>query len=252
MKVSIIVGTICLIGSLNSIAQSEPKSPSIYKIPADVLAGEGLEFKKQKDPNRKVYQKQVYNGTELAVFVVAIGTGITNEFKSFPMEEFIFWMNGKALVEPEGESPFPVYSGDYFVQAKGFRGKWNFIDIGELHLELALIAKNRPDSTIKSPIKKALVLDRDILSGVSHPEKGIVYKGPELTVRLLVPESGTRENKTKERMLHVVNGVVKVTTSLEREHTFYPGDFFMVPQGLECSIESGGLQNFRLLEVTKT
>jgi len=101
------------------------------------------------------------------------------------MEELIYWKNGMAIIEPVGEDPFEVHAGDYFIQAKGFQGKWNFIDIGGPHLELALIAKNRPDSTVQSPMTRAIILERDMLSSVTKPDDGLVYEGAELTMNLL-------------------------------------------------------------------
>ena len=92
-----------LLSATTSIAQESSESESaIYKISKEYLAGEGLDFIKQKDTTRTVYQKRVFNGVDLAVYMVAIGTGITNEFDGFPLEECIFWMNGKAVVEPKG------------------------------------------------------------------------------------------------------------------------------------------------------
>ena len=186
---------VLFLGSLH--AQENQK---IYKISKELLAGEGLDKIKQKDATRTVYQKKVFNGEDIAIFMVAIGTGITNEFESFPLEEFIFWMNGKAIITPKGQASFEVQTGDYFIQAKGFNGKWNFVDINGVHLELSVIARNRPDATFKSPIDKAMIIDRDIISGVKKPENGLIYKGPELTVNLLHTKKDLAKS-SQERML---------------------------------------------------
>lgn len=252
MKRLLIICGVCLTIINNTLAQNTRKVPAIYKIPIDLLAGEGLEEKKQADPSRSFYQKLVFNGADLAVYMVAIETGITNEFQSFPMEEFIFWMNGKAVVEPEGEDSFPVYTGDYFIQAKGFRGKWNFVDIGSPHLELALVAKNRPDSTFKSPMTKALLIDRDIVSGVVKPSNGAIYQGPELTLNILNSVKELSEKVSRERMLHVLNGVLTITESNQPEQTFYPGDFIIFKEGFKGTFQSNSLQELRVFEVYKT
>jgi|GEM_PF-5005079 len=248
MKKILLIWCISFAIMQNTLAQD---SPSIYKISTELLAGEGLAKMEQSDPSRKVYQRKVYDGEDIAVFMVAIGTGITNEFQGFPMEEFIFWMNGKALVEPAGEDSFPIYSGDYFIQAKGFHGKWNFIDIGGLHLELALIAKNRPDSTFKSPMTKALVIDRDILSGVTMPADGVIYEGPELTLKVLT-SIALIEKVSRERMIHVLNGVLTITTKDKIESYYHPGDFFIIPKGFDGTFSTNSLQELRVLEVFKT
>ena len=252
MKKSIPILILFLLHFLHVQTQETKLNDTIYKISKDFLAGEGLDFKKQKDSTRTVYQKRVYNGNELAVYMIAIGTDITNEFESFPMEEFIFWINGKAVVEPKGEEAIEIHSGEYFIQAKGFSGKWNFVDTGGLHLELALIAKNRPDKQFKSPITKALVIDKNILSGVVKPSKGLIYKGPEITVNLLNTESDLTKNHHKERMLHIINGIITVESSHTKKEKLYPGDFFIVSEGFNGRMSSNSLQDLRVLEIFKS
>ncbi len=241
----------CLIFfSISIFAKGQDTSPGIYKLSKEYLAGEGLDFIKQKDTTRTVYQKKVFDGVDLAVYMVAIGTGITNEFGNFPLEEFIFWMNGKAVVEPVGEEPFPIFTGDYFIQAKGFQGKWNFIDIGGPHLELALVAKNRPDSTFKSPMSRALVIDRDIISGVAKPLNGQIYEGPEITVNLLTSEE-VLTSSSQERMIHVLSGVLSFKSGNE-EYRLYAGDFFFLPENIEGEWSCESIQGLRVIEVYKT
>ncbi len=255
MTTTIITCSLCLFTANVLLAQPRPpESPSVYKIPQELSAGEGLDPIEQPDSSRKVYQKKVYNGDDLAIYIIAISTGITNEFQSFPMEEFIFWMNGKAVVEPANDVPFEVHSGDFFVQAKGFEGKWNFVDNGGLHLELALMAKDRPDSTIKSPISKAMVIDRNTISGVSEltTEKEVVYRGVELMVNMLSTEKLVFQNLSQERMIHVLNGILSINTEgSNAEQYFYPGDFFVIPAGFRGTLVSNSLQAPRMLEIFK-
>ena len=252
MKTQLIIWSMIVLLVHNTQAQqTHENAQSIYKIPPELLAGEGLDSIPQQDTTRTVFQKLVYSGQDLAIFMVAIGTGITNEFKGFPLEEFIFWANGKAVVEPEGEEPFDVNTGDYFVQAKGFNGKWNFVDIGGVHLELALIAKHRPDSTVTSSISHAQVLDKDMLSGVTVPENRKVYEGVEITVNL-INEPSQLINVSQERMLHVLNGVLTVTGPDAVEQKYYPGDFLVVQEGYQARWSSNSLQQLRVLELYKT
>ncbi|MGD1945632.1 MAG: cupin domain-containing protein [Croceivirga sp.] len=230
-------------------------STEVYKIPNTLLAGEGLTLAKQKDPKSPTYQKKIFEGENIIIYMIAIGTGITNEFKSFPLEEFIFWINGKAVVEPNGEKSFDVHSGDYFVQAKGFNGRWNFIDNGGLHLELALIAKNRPDSTIKSTITKAKVFDRDMISGVTGNQEDfeVYYEGAELDVNILRAKEKVFQNLSQERLMHVLNGILTlVSKNGEEKQDFYPGDFFIIPKGYYGTWTSKSLQDLRVLEVLRS
>lgn len=244
-----------LLANCSVFAQTNAeKDGSIFRISREVLAGEGLDPIKQKDSTRKFYQKNVYKGKDLLIYVVAIGSGITNKFDSFPMEEFIFWKNGKALVEPEGEESFSVNSGDYFIQPKGFNGKWSFIGDGQLHLELAVIAANRPPSN-PSPISKALIVDRDVISGVTDNEKNeieLLYEGVELTLKVLRSSDSTIENLKNETMIHVVNGVLIVSQEDDEPQKFLPGDFFVLPEGFSGRLKSTGLQGLRLLAVSRS
>lgn len=252
MKTKVILWALCwLMSSMVHAQQSSENTKSIYKIPKALLAGEGLDSIPQQDTTRTVFQKKVYDGEDIIIFMVAIGTGITNEFQGFPLEEFIYWINGKAVVEPDGAEPFPVYTGDYFVQAKGFNGKWNFVDIGGVHLELALIAKNRPGQEVRSPISQAMVLDRDLISGVTQPDNGQIYNGVEITVNLRT-EPSELDEILQERMLHVLNGVLTVTTPDREVYQFFPGDFFVLPEGFEGAWSHSSLQQLRVLEVFKT
>ena len=234
--------------------QTNDKTLHVLKVPTTLLAGEGLDSIPQNDPSRTVFQRKFYDGENLALFIVAIGTNITNSFQGFPFEEFIFWMNGKALVEPEGEPAFEIHSGDYFIQAKGFKGKWNFVDNGGVHLELALIAKNRPDSHVKSPMSKAFVIGEDVLSGVTGltKESQVVYEGAELNVNLIRKKEKDFDGKDTEALMHVLSGVLSVSTEGNKAtEVFYPGDFFIVPPKFKGSWHSKSLQDLRVLEVFK-
>ncbi|MEM9858039.1 MAG: cupin domain-containing protein [Bacteroidota bacterium] len=220
----------------------------VFRIPQDQLAGEGLTFRESK---LEVYQKKVYDGAELGIYMVAIGNG-TNEFEDFPIEEFIFWMNGKAKVEPHQGEPFEVQTGDYFIQAKGYKGKWSFVGKDKIHLELAVVAKQRSDSSLRSPISKAMVIDRNILSGASknHQEPiAEVYSGVELAVNLINKEYKTSQNQEKEKLLQVLNGILKVTSEDGATDTFYPGDFLVIPKNFKGQCESVGFQTLRAFEV---
>lgn len=227
---------------------------NLIKVPKELLAGEGLDSIPQKDHSRTVYQKKIYDGKDLALFIVAIGTKVTNTFEGFPLEEFIFWINGKAIVTPKDEPSFEIQTGDYFIQAKGFNGTWRFVDNGGLHLELALIAKNRPDSLVKSPITKAKVFEKDLISGISNldHETHVVYQGAELNVKLLRSKKRSFNGTATEALIHVLGGVMTLTNKNdESTEDFYPGDFFIVPPKFKGSWTSHSLQDLRVLEVTK-
>ncbi|MEM9931564.1 MAG: cupin domain-containing protein [Bacteroidota bacterium] len=236
--------------SLAAAQTAAADASAVVSISAEMLAGENLTFRPQKDSTRTVYQDLVYDGEDIAVFIVAIGTGITNEFSGFPLEEFIYWINGKAWVEPDKAAPFAVHAGDYFIQAKGFNGKWNFVENGGLHLELALIAKNRPDSTVTSPISRAMVIDRDIISGVNAQAQYALYRGAEIDVNVIRQVTQVTAQQ-RERLLHVLAGVLTAKDKAGNVQHYYPGDFLVVPAGNQNEWSSNSLQQLRLLEVYK-
>ena len=234
--------------------QATTNKQNVIKVPKELLAGEGLDSIPQKDPSRTVFQKKVYDGEDVALFIVAIGTGITNTFEGFPLEEFIFWINGKAIVTPKDAPSFEIQKGDYFIQAKGFSGTWSFVENGGLHLELALIAKNRPDSLVKSPMTKAKVFDKDLISGITNldQETHVVYQGAELDVYLVRSKKRNFNGTATEALIHVLSGVLTVASKNDGStEDFYPGDFFMIPPNFKGSWISDSLQDLRVLEVTK-
>ena len=83
-----------------------------------VLSGVGLEKIELKDePEKDFYQKNLFWGKELGVFVVGTETW-TNEISDYPFDEFIYMYNGEAIVQPtEGASQI-FHSGRLFLCPK--------------------------------------------------------------------------------------------------------------------------------------
>ena len=98
---------------------------------------------------------------------------------------------------------------------------------------------------------KALVVDWDILSGVTTPIDGVIYEGPELTLKVLTSIEFV-EKESREWMMHVLNGVLTITTQDKEEQHYYPGDFLIIPEGFNGTFSSNSLQNLRVLEVFKS
>jgi len=228
-------------------AQDNPENSNIFRISRADLAGENLTpGVQQGESDTSYYQRKVYDGEAFRIYLVAIKNR-TNTFESFPIEEFILWLDGKAIVEPEGEEPLTIQAGNYFIQPKGFKGKFNFVSGDEPHLELALVSKKRADSATVSPMTKALILDPNILSGSSEKHQGElsqIYPGVELEVNLVRHEQRTFTGTQKERLIHVVSGIIEV-----QGKTFYPGDFFVIPASFSGQWKSVGFRPFRALEV---
>ena len=231
-------------------AQQTDTTPSIFRLSQDDLAGQNLTLAQTEKP---YYQRKAYDGKDLAIFIIGI-SNVTNEFESFPLEEFIFWKNGKAIVEPNGQPSFEVHSGDYFIQPKGFQGKFNFVGGDDYHLEFSIITKTRAPENEYSPINKAMVLSRDIVSGASKAHQGDkvnLYKGVEIEVNLLRTRQIKFDPNSKERVVHVYNGVLTLTADSGQKEVFYPGDFFVIPEGYKGTWQSTGLQTLRAFEIYK-
>lgn len=241
---------ILLILCLGMLTSALAQSPTLFRLSQDDLAGENLTLLETEKP---YYQRRAYVGTDLAIFILAIDN-VTNEFESFPLEEFIFWKNGKAIVEPAGDAAFEVQAGDYFIQPKGFKGKFNFVGGDDYHLEFSIITKERAAEEVVSPISKAMVIERDILSGASQEHMGDevnLYSGVELAVNLVRTKAITFDKNPFERVIHVINGVLTLTSANGDKEVFYPGDFFVIPEGYEGSWQSTGLQALRAFEIYK-
>lgn len=217
------------------------------------LAGQNVTPRKIKgEPDSTFNQQEVYRGKDLLIYVLAIANR-TNELKNFPIEEFVFWMNGKAVVEPTTGNAFEVQTGDYFMQPKGFNGNWNFVNEYPFHLELSVITKAR--SVANSLIDRALIIDKNIISGASpdHAESSVnLYEGVELNLDLLNNPHETIHNNPQERLVHVLNGILTINAESGLQHTFYPGDFFVIPEGFSGRWEAVGLQPFRAFEIKKS
>ncbi len=231
----------------------EQKSPELFVLNRADLAGENLVPRKVKgEPDLTFYQQEVYRGNDLLIYILALANR-TNELQNFPIEEFVFWMNGKAVVEPLADDVFEVQTGDYFIQPKGFNGRWHFVNEHPFHLELSVITKSR--ATTNSPIDRAMIIDKNIISGASPDHKGSIsnlYEGVELNLNLLNSSRDIIHHNPKERLVHMLNGILTIMSKSGTEHTFYPGDFFVIPEGFSGHWRAKGLQSLRAFEITKS
>ncbi len=223
----------------------------ITKLTKEDLAGENLSPLINENLNdTSFYQQIAYDGSDFTIYMVSIANR-TNQFRRFPIEEFVFWADGKAIVEPDDEEPVEITAGDYFIQPKGFSGKFNFVSGSGSHLELTLISKRRADSASVSPMTKAKIIDRQILSGSSilHAgENAEIYRGVELQVNLVRHRLREFNNNPKERLIHLLSGVLTMITN-ERMERYYPGDYLIIPKGFTGKWQSDSVITLRALEV---
>ena len=98
---------------------------------------------------------------------------------------------------------------------------------------------------------KAKIIDRQILSGSSilHAgENAEIYRGVELQVNLVRHRLREFNNNPKERLIHLLSGVLTMITN-ERMERYYPGDYLIIPKGFTGKWQSDSVITLRALEV---
>ena len=159
-------------------------------------------------------------------------------------------MDGTAYIEPLAGNPYSFYAGDFIMQARGYDGAWTINAGEEQHLELALVAKQRADSTVFSPMDRPFAFDRATLSGVFPDGSGSsvqLYHGGELEAHV-IKRGQSWSFSSREKLIHVLNGIVTSEVG-DPEQTYYPGDFFVVPENYQGKWKSKGSQPVRTLEI---
>ena len=246
-----------LFSSLWSNAQ-ERNQPLL--LDRSVLSGVGLEKIDLKDePEKDFHQKRLYSGEDISIYVVSTETW-NNDFKNFWFDEFIYMYHGEALIKPENGRSMLFHSGDYFFAPKGFTGEWEIRAGNHLHYELSVITTHRADSTRISAEDDHQLFNRSTLSGAHidlnevNPYHEILRKGVELTVTLHAerPSSIQMSDQSKERLVHLLSGQISIVDINEEEHTFYTGDFFVLPKNCQGEWKSNGHGMIKYLTVEKS
>ncbi|MEL6341220.1 MAG: cupin domain-containing protein [Myxococcota bacterium] len=204
-------------------------------------------------PGKEFYQRRIYHGEDLSVFVLG-GETIRNVQKDFPMDEFIIYLNGYADIAAAGRS-FRLLAGDYAVGPKGWAGTWTNHGVPRFNLELSVI------STIRSPqpgtAKAPFRLDRQALAGVrrqghaSSPFSQVLYEGPEIKVSLAIqpPTSRRIEGSSAETFFHILSGSVTIKAIGSPPKHFYVGDNFVLPSGFAGDWTVEGSNGARFISV---
>ncbi len=214
----------------------------------EALSGIGLQKIKPKDtPERDFFQKRLYGGKEISVYVVS-SQSWTVPFDAFWFDEFIYILHGKGKVHLDDQEDMIFNSGEYFFAPKGFPGKWEVQAGDNYHYELSVITNKRADSTDVSPTKAPHLLDKSIMSGVdiTWDEDGlyqeILADGIELQIFLKAEQPRTVDIASwqKEQLISVQSGIIKLTDSDGEEHTYYAGDFFVLPETYKGTWQSQG------------
>jgi len=259
MKQVIITILLTLISTLTNAQEiindsiSEP-----FQVDEKYLSGLDIpKLKLKSHPEREYYQKRLYKGSELSVFIISSETA-KNEINNFPIDEFVYYINGRADIQTKDSTIINFYSGDYLFVPKGFSGNWTNNGGGKLHLELSVISNKRADSTKTSVAKLPFLLDRELMSGIgltksdSTKYQNVIYSGMELEIKIEAETPVKKEIQkiNKEEFVHILIGSVTIHSKYGQSQTYYKGDFFILPKGFSGTWESkGGL--LRILKVTQ-
>ena len=205
-------------------------------------------------PDREYYQKRLYKGSELSVYILSSETAL-NEIDNFSIDEFVYYINGKAEIETKDGSVLNFYAGDYLFVPKGFSGNWTNNGGNKLHLELSVISNKRADSTKISKAQNPFLLDKELISGIGLTQsdgskyKDILYSGVELEVLTESETPTIREinGNEQEEFIHLLTGSLTIHPKNGEAQTYFKGDFFILPKGFSGTWESKGL--LRIIKV---
>ncbi|PQJ77976.1 cupin domain-containing protein [Polaribacter porphyrae] len=250
-----------MILQLVSYSQNSKKDNEIkpFKIDSKYLSGlEIPQIKLKAHPNRKYFQKTIYSGKELSVFVLSSETAL-NKIKSFPIDEFVYYINGKAEVKNDKQNT-NFYAGDYLAVLKGFSGNWTNIGGNTYHLELSVISNRKSKKIATSKDIFPFLLNKDLLSGINLKKQdsvsfsNILYSGTELEIKTVSEKPNSRKisNNKKEEFIHILSGGVSITPLNGKLQTFYKGDFFILPKGFNGLWESKGNNLLRTIIVSES
>ena len=242
--------------SLLVTAQNDSLDPIL--LDKSVLSGVGLKkIDLKNEPEKDFYQKNLYQGEDISVYVVSTETW-NNEFKNFWFDEFIYMYHGEVIVKPESGKTQLFHSGDYFFASKGFTGEWEIRAGDYLHYELSVITTKRADSSIISKNLDHQIFDKATLSGanIRLDNEGkyskVLRKGVELTICLKAEKPNKFDiTNAKEKLIQILSGQITLTTS-KSEITFYSGDFFIIPKNMNGKWKSEGHGLIKYLTIEKT
>ncbi len=261
MKSLILISTLLFFIQIGSIAQTDAvdsTSPVIVQINREDLSGLNLDKIKLKDhPERDFYQKTIFRGKDLSVFILSSETA-ENDINSFPFEEFVIFMNGKAKVSPAKGQPYTFLPNDHILVPKGFSGVWTNYGGNDYHLELSVIANNRTEASKFSEPDKPFLLDKELLAGIGITKVGaknykdVLYNGIELVVTTESEQASTKQivSFPSDQFVKVINGKVTIKAKNGDLQTFYSGDVFIMPKGFSGTWTSEGADLFRTIRVT--
>ena len=229
-------------------------------IDKSTLSGLGLKQIELNDqPGREFFQKNVYRGADLSVYVVS-SQSWPGRMDNFGIDEYIYMLNGKARVRPEGGEDLFFQTGEHFFAPKGYTGEWEIMAGEYYHYELSVITTPRAERVIKSEPLQPMRLDPNVLSGLSIDlnEDGIyqstMIEGDELTISLVAerPQERLLTTPVQEHMICLLSGSLTITDLSGQTHEFFTGDFLIIPQGFTGDWASKGHGLTKWIQIEKS
>ncbi len=214
----------------------------------EALSGIGLEKITLKDtPERDFFQKRLYRGKEISVYVVS-SESWTVAFDSFWFDEFIYILQGKGVIHLDDQDDMTFHSGEFFFAPKGFSGKWEVQAGDNYHYELSVITNQRVDSTKAYAAKTPYLLDKSLLSGTdivwdnNGRYEQTLADGIELKIILKAEQPRTTiiTSWPKEQLLCLQSGMISLSDMSGEKHKYYAGDFFVIPKNYQGTWTSDG------------
>lgn len=221
----------------------------------EVISGVGLLRTRPQwaDVNRELYTQNVFLGEDIGINVTSSSNAF-HDWKNYEIDEFVYVLNGQAIVKSMDGKEYTFNKGDFFVVPKGFTGRWTTQGDKGNFLEIAVYSRNRQrktDTGNKEPIRIPDLL----LSGMEYPKNRFVFTGVELMVSLEVQIAGTNRKiveNDSDKMNYILNGMVDVTDLNKGKVSYYEGDFYVLPKGFEGEVRYKGFDVFRELVVEKS
>ncbi len=233
---------------------------SIVPIDKDVLSGIGLDKVTLKDtPERDFFQKRIFRGEEISVYVVSSQSWKV-DFEKFWFDEFICMFNGSAQVKHEDGREKSIYSRDMVFAPKGFPGTWEVQAGDNYSYELSVITNKRNEELIKPSVDFPIVLNPEDLSGnqISIQENEIyeksLVKGSELEFKLIAEKPQSRKilQKSRESLVHVLSGKLILEDTTGKEFQFTSGDYFAMKSNFQGLWTSEGHGLVKYLTIAKS
>ncbi len=213
---SLVIILLCI---TSAFSQDKTSKEVIKPIPIgkDEMSGLNLpKFKLKNHPKREYFQKLLFRGKELSVFILASETA-NNKIESFGIEEFVYFANSKADIEMKDGGKVSFLAQDYIFVPKGFSANWKNIG-NKYHLELSVISNKRSDKKAVSKVKKPMLLNREILAGIGLTKnskttyRNTLYSGLELEIIAEAEESTEMKivDSKREQFINVLSGKVTI------------------------------------------